>query len=159
MNRKKTILNLLAITVYLVVITLSFLDWNQKNKTERQFDQIESNIYKSLTATKTESSELIIVYCDSVSRFISANPIDLKVDLNCLDYSSLDSSRIAAFRTDFISKVQIINNEYRNQERTANRRMFLVLIISQILLFIIRQQIAKRFNIESINDLESQKER
>lgn len=157
MDQKTKILNLLAIIVYFVVITLTFLDWNRKNKAERQFDEIKSSIYKSIPAKQIGSSELIFTYCDSVSRFISENPIDLKVELNCLEYSSIDSSRITDFRTDFISKVQTIDNEYRNQERTANRRMFFILIISQILLFITRKLIANRFKNESIIELESQK--
>ncbi len=152
MNRKKKILNSLAIIVYVVVITLPFLECNRKNKLERRFTEIESAIYLNIPAKQIEKSELISTYCDTLSRFISENPIELKVDLNCSDHSLLDSSG-----TEFILKVQKIGNEYRNQRKTATRRMFIVFIISQVLLVITRTLIAKRFKPELINYSEPQK--
>jgi hypothetical protein len=153
MRRKKILYKTILIIVFISVVSIPFIDWNKKDKIHDKFRELEFKVYQNIPRTSSDTSLSIFTFCDTVEKFIEDYPIDLDIELICEDYSQLDTFDIKSMRSDFIDKVQKIDNAYRNQENRANWIMFAVLIISQILVAIIRRQIDKRFKVKK--DLET----
>jgi hypothetical protein len=149
LKNKKRLLKTLLIIVFIIVVTLPFIDWHKKNKIHDKFNDIEFSIYKSILNSKEADCGLFLSYCDTVSRFLNDNPIKLDFDFSFKDCKSqVDKFDIQEYRTSFVKQVQMIENKYRRIERRANTRFFLIMIISQILLAVTRNYIDKKFQVK-----------
>jgi len=152
MKKKRRFFKTLLIIVFLIIGTIPFLDWNKKNKIHSRFNNIEFKIYNSIPTSQDNRPDLTFSYCDTVRLFLEKNPIEKFNDFTCENYNNLpDSIRLKTIKTDFIGQVQNIDKEYRRQERVANWRMFIILILSQVFVALGRKFIDKRYKDETIN--------
>lgn len=151
MKKKRRFFNTLLIIVFLIIGTIPFLDWNKKNKIRSRFNNIEFQIYNSIPTRQDNKPDLTFSYCDTVRHFLEKNPLEEFNDFTCEKYKNFpDSLGLKSIKTDFIGQVQNIDKEYRRQERVANWRMFIILILSQVFFVLGRKYIDKRYKDETI---------
>ncbi len=145
-KNKRRLLKTILFIIFFIVVTIPFLDWHKKNKIKSDFNDIEFAVYQSMPNNDSNTYDLFYSYCDTVNAFLQKNPIEIVTVLNCEKYfNQQDTSRLIGNRTDFIEQVQKIDNEYRRLDRSANLRMLLFLIISQVFVALIRTLIDKKF--------------
>jgi hypothetical protein len=131
-------LKTLVTVMFVVIAVIPYLYWKETNKIQDRFNDIEFSMQQS------NNADSIFRYCETVTGFVSANPIHTDVQLNCSDYELLDSGLVKSVRDDFIGKVHEIDKSYRKQERLANNWMFIILISSHILGALTRRLIDRR---------------
>ncbi|MFC0878949.1 hypothetical protein ACE01N_20310 [Saccharicrinis sp. FJH2] len=145
-NRKRILKTILGL-IFIVVISFSSADWYKRKKIQGKFFDIEYSIYKSMINKKISNQELYILYCDTIAKFVKNNPINSDFRLEINDCTSQTSTkRFDVDKPNFILQVQMIGVEYRQSKDRANIRLFLILIVSQILLIVIKNLIDKKFN-------------
>ncbi|MFB6320865.1 hypothetical protein [Saccharicrinis sp. FJH54] len=146
LKNKKRILKTILGLVFIIVITLPYIDLRSKNKIHYKFNDIEFSIYKSIPNQNEGDYGLFLSYCDTVSQFLNNNPIKLDFEFNFKDCKSqVDKFDIQEYRTDFVKQVHMIAIEYRRSKSRANARFFLIMIAAQIFLIVTKNFIDKKF--------------
>ena len=144
LKRKKSLIKIILGFAYVIVVTITFIYWNIKNRILNDFAQIEFSIYKTIPDRKYDF-DVHLTYCDTVIHFVKNNPIELDFYMNCNDHTlEKDSLLEKENRKLFIKQVEKIYNEYRRSERRANYLFYSILIIAPILLALIKNYINKK---------------
>lgn len=147
MKNKKRLLKTVVTLIFLIIVTIPFIDWFIKYKTHNDFIELEHEINNSLSGDFLTFNDSINTYCDTVMIFIVNHPVDLVREFNCTDYNiETDSSDLRILREKFLTNVLNVRISYSASKLKANGLMILILILGHIFAAISRKLIDKRFN-------------
>lgn len=138
LKRKRRILKTIILVVYLIIITLPYLESRKVNKIHRNFSKLEYAVYVNVLFNDNKKKDTLVLYCDSVNLFIKNNPIENKSFIDC---DSIDP-------TGFVNSVLEIDETYRERAGNSNNLMYFTIFIAQILLYFARKIVDKKLKDE-----------
>jgi len=144
MKKKRSILSYGAILIYLLICTVAYLNWIQKNKARSGFIEIESELYNMASVNSPYFLDSLIIFEKQVNEYTLSNPVPEDIALeNCVSATDTSSISMKELRSDLIVRIENIRDFYRKSERKSNNIMFLCIIFGNVGLWIMRYYIRK----------------
>lgn len=154
LKNKKRMLKTILVLVFTVFVALSAIDQHKKWQIYGKFNEIIYSFKKSIPDSKEGDYGLFLSYCDTVSRFLTNNPIKLDFEFTFTDCNSFfENFETQEFQAEFMKQLYLIKTNYRRVEKQAKIRSTLIMIISAILISLSRYYIDKKFQVK-INEAE-----
>lgn len=144
MKNKRRILNFGAYLIFLIIFTIPYLNWERKNKVHSDFRVIERESFKIASLNNPDFLDSLLLLEKQVNEFTLRNPIPENIALG--DYlSTTDTSfrSINELHSDFIDKINNIDDFYRKSERKSKHLVFLFFLIGNLVFWIMTHYIKK----------------
>lgn len=137
-------MNFGAYLIFLIICTIPYINWEKKNKVFSDFSLIEKELYNLGSLDNPDLLDSLIILEKKVNEFTMNNPVPKAITLG--DYVSTTGTSLKGpneLRSDFIDKINNIEDFYWKSERKSNHLMFLFFIIGNVVLGIMTHYIKK----------------